>query len=207
MSKVMRLSAVLATLYLVACAANPAPKATSAYRPQSETVSTPDAAKHFIILIGSGGCGCPFDPYLAYTPNHVLEAMDGKPVWVKEDGSEVKLEIVERDPEGDFGVVRSPEPFPYWTERADAAPEVGDPVVTIGRSDFLFSRSNVVFTIGTILGSSPGYLLIDALSFPGMSGGCVVDRQAKLVGLHIGNRIWPKRPDIRGVAVSIPVWK
>lgn len=203
----MKLSAVALALYLVACAPKPIIKDPSQFRPSSDTTVAPEPARMFVVWIGPGGCACPFQENLAYTPYHVLQAMDMKPVWFKDDGTKVPLEIVEYNEAEDFAVVKSPEPFPYWHDRAEGAPLIGETVVTIGRSDFLVGRTEVALTFGTVLGSQKAMLLVAALTFPGMSGGCVVNSHGNLVGLHVASRIYPRRPDITGIAISVPIWK
>lgn len=125
------------------------------------------------------------------TNHHVVGQIDTVRVRLS-DGSEVRGEVIGRDPWNDLAVVRAQgEKYPFAELGDSGKLHVGQMVLAIG-SPLGFESTvtvGVVSALGRTLRSSAGYLMeniiqTDAALNPGNSGGPLVDGKGRVIGIN-----------------------
>lgn len=140
------------------------------------------------------GSGIIFDRQgLVLTNNHVIEDAVNLTV-TKDDGSQVKAEIVGADRLSDLAVVRIPgDNHPFVPLGRDVPLRVGEWVIAIGNALALPGGPTVTVGVVSALGrtfdASPGVTLYDlvqtdAVINPGNSGGPLLNLRGELVGIN-----------------------
>jgi S1-C subfamily serine protease len=145
--------------------------------------------------------GIAFGADLVLTADHVVERDDDISV-VLSDGSEVKATLAGRDPGTDLAVLRLEKALAQPAEKAPQA-KVGQIVLAIGRP----SLAGIEASLGTVSairgpvrtprGQLDGYYQTDTTSFPGFSGGPLIDAEGRVVGINTSGFG-------RGMAITIP---
>jgi len=96
--------------------------------------------------------------------------------------------VLGRDEENDIALVKISANNLKPIEFSEKTPQMGDDVLVFGHPK---SMPQVVMSVGILNGRQPivstfQHLQTDALTHPGSSGGAWVDRQGKLIGIHVG---------------------
>lgn len=148
--------------------------------------------------------GVAFAADLLLTADHVIERDEDIRV-VLPDGTEVSASLTGRDPGTDLAVLKLEKPVATPGDLSTNAARVGQFVLAIGRpsSDGIQSSLGSVNAIGgavrTRRGSIlEGYIKTDVVSYPGFSGGPLVNGDGTILGINtsgFGN----------GGAITIPV--
>lgn len=141
---------------------------------------------------------------LIVTANHVLERDEDIKVGLA-GGNKVEAEFVGRDPTTDLAVLRveGADLTPSDTAEPDAI-SVGNLVLALGRPGKTVQATlGIVSALGKTWRTRAGgqidrYLQTDVVTYPGFSGGPLVDASGNIVGLNTSALT-------RGVTVSIPV--
>lgn len=159
------------------------------------------------IVISTGrsiGSACVVGPDRAYTVAHVVK--DAKVVeWKGKTLSGGVAQIVWIDPTKDLAIIQAEEPgFETIPLRpAKRAPELGEELIVIG----LMQDKPAIWYVRAISIDPEGRLLLDGMSFPGTSGGCIVNQEGELVALLQGSEILINIPSQRSWLTALPMWK
>jgi S1-C subfamily serine protease len=134
--------------------------------------------------------GIGYAPDLILTANHVLERDEEISVGLP-DGGSLQGRTVGRDPGSDLALVRVEKSAILPAERAQDAPRIGQFVLAVGRPgpEGLQASFGVISAVGGPVRTGRGsmlerYLRSDAISYPGFSGGPLVDGEGRVVGLN-----------------------
>jgi S1-C subfamily serine protease len=137
------------------------------------------------------------------TSAHVVEGADGADAAFT-DGTEVRADVVGRDPLSDLAVLRARGPVPAPVELGDAAAlRVGQLVVALGNPLGLAGSvtAGIVSALGRSLPTRSGRVVdeviqTDAALNPGNSGGVLANSAARMVGVSTA---------VAGVGVGLAV--
>jgi S1-C subfamily serine protease len=137
------------------------------------------------------------------TSAHVVEGADGADAAFT-DGTEVRADVVGRDPLSDLAVLRARGPVPAPVELGDAAAlRVGQLVVAVGNPLGLAGSvtAGIVSALGRSLPTRSGRVVdeviqTDAALNPGNSGGVLANSAARMVGVSTA---------VAGVGVGLAV--
>jgi S1-C subfamily serine protease len=153
--------------------------------------------------------GIVYAPNLVVTANHVVEFEEGIQVMV-EEGTELEAILVGRDPTTDVAVLRLSQPAPSVAEPAPQEARLGQLVLALGRPspNGIEASLGVVSAIGGPVRSRGGsmlkrYLRTDTISYPGFSGGPLIDAAGRVVGMNTSGLA-------HGMGLTIPaslVWQ
>lgn len=156
---------------------------------------------------GIGGTLCPISFQTAFTSAHVTDEFQKANRWEWHSGLwKGNLSLVWRDPSHDISLVRSDTAFPRWSVAVKRAPETGAALITLGRTEWLLDLPGKMILPGSYIGlDSGGFIVATGPSYPGNSGGCVLDENGLLVGVNWGSRGWTGRPAVP-TSMSTPVW-
>ncbi len=151
--------------------------------------------------------GLAFTPDLVLTANHVVEREDDLRV-VLPDGTALAASLAGRDPASDLALLK--------LEKAAAAPAQAAPQARVGQLALALGRPSpggIEASLGIIsaisgpartpFGLLERYYRVDAIPYPGFSGGPLVDAEGKVLGMNTSG-FGP------GMFVSIPAaiaWK
>ncbi|MDR3204661.1 MAG: DegQ family serine endoprotease [Deltaproteobacteria bacterium] len=136
------------------------------------------------------GSGFIFDPkgYIV-TNNHVIEGADDIQVKL-ENGTEVKAEIIGRDPKTDLAILKLTKegPYPFIPLGDSDKISIGDWLVAIGNPFGLEHTvtTGILSARGRAIGVGPydDFLQTDALINPGNSGGPLLNLKGEVVGIN-----------------------
>ena len=153
--------------------------------------------------------GIVYAPNLVVTANHAVEFEEGIKVMV-EDGTELEASLVGRDPTTDVAVLRLSQPAPSIAEPVSQEARPGQLVLALGRPspNGIEASLGVVSAIGGPVRSRGGsmlerYLRTDTISYPGFSGGPLIDAAGRVVGMNTSGLA-------HGMGLTIPaslVWQ
>lgn len=203
-------------LFVLVLAATPAATYTELQRLAERRASGVEAlleeVRRAFVFIG-GGSGVVIHPSgLVLTNDHVA-GESGR--WsVRVDGRLLEADLVGTDPVGDLALLRldGPGPFTYVQLGRSADLAIGDPVIAVGNPFGVAGRSGdptVTFGLVTALNrfqdSYSDAIQTDAALNPGNSGGPLLDRHGRLVGIN--GRIDPRHGARAntGIGLAIPV--
>jgi len=134
--------------------------------------------------------GIVYRPDLVVTANHVVERDDDITV-VFSDGKSIAAKVAGRDPARDLALLRLAESHDAPASAATYAPQVGLPVLALGRpqSDSFEASFGIISSIGGPVRTGRGgmlekYLRAETNPYPGFSGGPLVDLDGNLLGLN-----------------------
>ena len=138
------------------------------------------------------------------TAEHVVEREDDLRVTLA-DGSEVPARLAGRDPGSDLAVLKLERPASTAAETAAAPARVGQLVLVLGRPSGagIEASLGVVSALGGPVRTGRGttlerYLRTDTISYPGFSGGPLVDASGRVLGVNTSGLA-------RGLTLTIPV--
>ena len=146
------------------------------------------------------------DHALLVTNYHVIEEVwdvGGRGVRLRKDEQTLAGVITRVDPTTDVALVQVPTTLPSL-ERATEVPSAGDPVLVVGSGMGLEGTvaSGVVSSVRTEEGVE--YLQFSAPINVGNSGGPVVDRHGRVVGVSVAKLVGP---GVEGISFAVPVGK
>jgi S1-C subfamily serine protease len=134
--------------------------------------------------------GIVYRPDLVVTANHVVERDEDITV-VFPDGKSVSARLAGRDLARDLALLRLAEAHGTPASAAGYAPQVGLPVIALGRpeGDSLEASFGIISSIGGPVRTGRGgmlekYLRAETNPYPGFSGGPLVDLDGNLLGLN-----------------------
>lgn len=149
--------------------------------------------------------GIAYAPDLVLTADHVVERDENISVMVPE-GDTIQASIVGRDPGNDLALLRLNKPGLMPAEKSGQDARVGQLVIALGRpgAEGIEASMGIVSAVGGPARTGRGgllerYLRTDAISFPGFSGGPLVDAEGKVVGLNTSGLA-------HGAAITIPAF-
>jgi S1-C subfamily serine protease len=138
------------------------------------------------------------------TADHVVEREDDILVTFA-DGTEVPARLAGRDPGSDLAVLNLSKPAPAAAEAASQPARIGQMALALGRpsTDGLQASLGVISALGGPVRTGRGgmlerYIRTDAISYPGFSGGPLVDAAGAVIGINTSGLA-------RGVPLAIPV--
>ncbi len=138
------------------------------------------------------------------TADHIVEREEDIPVTFA-DGSTIPAKLAGRDPGSDLALLKLGRTAPTVAEAAKTPGKVGQIVLVLGRPDEagLQASLGVVSAVGGPIRTGRGgmlerYIRSDAISYPGFSGGPLVDASGAVLGINTSGLA-------RGVPLSIPV--
>lgn len=148
--------------------------------------------------------GIGFGPSLVLTADHVIEREDDLRV-VLPDGREVAASLAGRDPSTDLALLRLQGAGLVVAEPASQPARIGQLVLALGRPspEGIQASLGVVSALGGPVRTHQGgllenYIRTDTISYPGFSGGPLVDAAGRILGLNTSGLA-------RGLALTIPV--
>ncbi len=170
------------------------PKVASAVQPSVFTIRTAGGLGSGFVLRSAGGRST-----LVTNFHVVADAWRTAPHEVKltNEGGEHTGTVKRVIEDQDLALVEVPAELPAL-ERATTAPKVGDPVLAIG-SPFGLTGSA---SSGNVSGVRPGTLQFSAPVSPGNSGGPVVDRRGRVIGVATSKLV---ASGVEGLSFAIPV--
>ena len=143
------------------------------------------------------------------TANHVVEVDEGISVML-EDGTEIEASVAGRDPTTDLAVLHLAHPAPAVATSVAQEARVGQLVLALGRPspNGIEASLGVVSSVGGPVRTRRGallerYLRTDTISYPGFSGGPLIDASGSVVGMNTSGLA-------HGIALTIPaglVWQ
>jgi len=138
------------------------------------------------------------------TADHVVEREDDIRINLP-DGSEVPAKLAGRDPGSDLALLKLERSDPPAAEAAKEPARVGQLALVIGRpsAEGIEASLGVVSAIGGPVRTGRGamlerYIRTDTISYPGFSGGPLVDATGKVLGVNTSGLA-------HGVPLTIPV--
>lgn len=141
---------------------------------------------------------------LVLTASHAVQDEEDIKV-VLADGSELKAELLGRDPHSDLALLRLSEAKAKPAKVAKGEPKVGQIALALGRpsSEGVQASFGIVSAMGGPTHTRHGGLLeahlrTDAVPFPGFSGGPLVDVEGSVLGINTSSRG-------RGHSLTIPM--
>ncbi len=145
--------------------------------------------------------GIAIAPDLVLTADHALEREEDIRVRLASD-VELPAQIAGRDPGSDLAVLRLARPEALAAEPAPQPARIGQIVLALGRPGGLQASLGVISAIGGPARTARGgllerYLRTDTTSFPGFSGGPLVDAAGRVLGMNTSGFGWD-------AAVTIP---
>jgi len=153
--------------------------------------------------------GIVYAPDWVVTANHVVEVDEGITVMV-EDGTEIEASVSGRDPTTDLAVLHLARNAPVAAEPVTQEARVGQLVLALGRPspNGIEASLGVVSAVGGPVRTRRGallerYLRTDTISYPGFSGGPLVDASGRVVGMNTSGLA-------HGIALTVPaglVWQ
>jgi len=138
------------------------------------------------------------------TADHVVEREEDILVTFA-NGTEIQAKLAGRDPGSDLAVLKLSRPAPAVAEAAGKPARIGQMALALGRpsSEGLQASLGVISAIGGPVRTGRGgmlerYIRTDAISYPGFSGGPLVDAAGAVIGINTSGLA-------HGVPLAIPV--
>jgi S1-C subfamily serine protease len=147
--------------------------------------------------------GIIYAPDLVLTADHVIEREDDITLKMP-DGNDAIATLAGRDPGTDLALLRLNRQVGSVATPAPAEARVGQLVLAVGRptAEGIQASLGVISSIGGPMRTGRGgllerYLATDAISYPGFSGGPLVDTAGQVVGVNTSGLA-------RGTSLAIP---
>jgi S1-C subfamily serine protease len=147
--------------------------------------------------------GVVYAPDLILTANHVVELEEGIIVMLA-DGTQCEASVAGRDPTTDLAVLRLSRQAPVVAEPVAQEARVGQLVLALGRPspNGIEASLGVVSAVGGPVRTHHGalverYMRTDTISYPGFSGGPLIDAAGCVVGINTSGLA-------HGMALTIP---
>ncbi len=141
---------------------------------------------------------------LVLTADHVVTREEDLSVS-NADGKAASVSLAGRDPGSDLALLRLGEKILTPTKVADAAPKVGQLVIALGRPGNAGVQASwgIISAIGGPARTGRGglldeYIQTETTSYPGFSGGPLIDTEGEVLGLNTSGLA-------HGMALTIPV--
>ncbi|HHX63926.1 MAG TPA: trypsin-like serine protease, partial [Chloroflexi bacterium] len=141
---------------------------------------------------------------LVLTADHVIERDEGIIVG-RPDGTEVAADLVGRDPGSDLALLRLREGRLLPAEPVTDEARVGQFTLALGRptAEGIQASLGIISVVGGPVRTRRGgllerYIRTDAISYPGFSGGPLVDGEGRVVGINTSGLTM-------GASLAIPV--
>jgi len=142
-----------------------------------------------VVAVGDGeqtlGSAFALTPTTLASSAHLLRRA---PIYrIAADGTRTPLTLLREDSDFDVALLRTTEPLPVTLALAVAAPRVAEPVLCLGNpfGGGLVVSLGIVSALPDALPSSR-LLQTDAAIHPGNSGGPMLDRHGRVVGMLVG---------------------
>jgi len=149
------------------------------------------------------GSGIVYAADLILTADHIVERDEDITVLLA-DGTDIPAKLAGRDPGSDLALLRLEHAAAAIAAPASEAARVGQLALVLGRpgSEGLQASLGVVSAIGGPVRTGRGgmlerYIRTDAISYPGFSGGPLVDASGKVLGINTSGLA-------RGMPLTIP---
>jgi S1-C subfamily serine protease len=155
--------------------------------------------EHVVMMSGDEGYCTAFAiaPDRFLTANHCLA--DPTSLLFDQFGLAYNFEVVRRNEDLDLAVLKAHIPTKTPIEFAEKA-VTNEAVIAVGVR-YLFQHVTPANIITTIVAFSPYWVAIQSAYYPGFSGGPLVDKDGKLVGLNDAN----DTKQLVGLAIKTPV--
>jgi S1-C subfamily serine protease len=148
--------------------------------------------------------GIAFAADLVLTADHVVTREDNLRI-VTAEGKTFPVTVAGRDPSSDLALLRLSEKALTAAKVSEAAPKVGQLVLALGRpsSEGVQASWGIITAVGGQTRTGRGglldeYIQTETTSYPGFSGGPLVDTEGRVLGLNTSGLT-------RGMALTIPV--
>jgi len=148
--------------------------------------------------------GIAFAADLVLTADHVVTREDNLRI-VTAEGKTFPVTVAGRDPSSDLALLRLSEKALTAAKVSEAAPKVGQLVLALGRpsSEGVQASWGIITAVGGQTRTGRGglldeYIQTETTSYPGFSGGPLVDTEGHILGLNTSGLT-------RGMALTIPV--
>jgi S1-C subfamily serine protease len=149
------------------------------------------------------GSGVVYAANFILTADHILEREEEITI-VTADGTETAAKLAGRDPGSDLALLRLERPASSLAAPAPEGARIGQLALALGRpsEEGLQASLGVISAIGGPLRTGGGgllerYIRTDAISFPGFSGGPLVDASGQVLGINTSGLA-------RGLPLTIP---
>jgi len=149
------------------------------------------------------GSGIVYGADLILTADHIVEREEDITVLAA-DGTEIAAKLAGRDPGSDLALLRLEKATSATAEPASEPARIGQIALVLGRpsAEGLQASLGVVSAIAGPVRTGRGgmlerYIRTDAISYPGFSGGPLVDASGKVLGINTSGLA-------RGMPLTIP---